>query len=284
MLAVVSAYLKHNQKKYYFTDSVLCNISSKKEGHKYAEELECTLIDNMLSAGLYASMTSIRSIDTDLDCIMVDFQNSFEDVIENLINAKVYSSKKSLEDDIKDGNLQLHAEAQYIDISKCIPWYSRTSAQKSFRSHKEYYENCASAIAYCIEYPSGIRRRFEVYGDMTWENSWEYRYELSDYDHIHERYKFGDIVKFKHPICGYSEGIITSIAEPKIGTGDICISRLYDVFCGKNALISCDSFEAIHHDDIEAVIGNDKISARRAVKERFPQTYTEKYRKEVDFL
>ena len=39
MLAVVSAYLKHNQKKYYFTDSVLCNISSKKEGHKYAEEL-----------------------------------------------------------------------------------------------------------------------------------------------------------------------------------------------------------------------------------------------------
>ena len=40
--------------------------------------------------------------------------------IENLINAKVYSSKKSLEDDIKDGNLQLHAEAQYIDISKCI--------------------------------------------------------------------------------------------------------------------------------------------------------------------
>ena len=120
MLAVVSTYLKHNQKKYYFTDSVLCNISSKKEGHKYAEELECTLIDNMLSAGLYASMTSIRSIDTDLDCIMVDFQNSFEDVIENLINAKVYSSKKSLEDDIKDGNLQLHAEAQYIDISKCI--------------------------------------------------------------------------------------------------------------------------------------------------------------------
>ena len=81
---------------------------------------------------------SIRSIDTDLDCIMVDFQNGFEDVIENLINAKVYSSKKSLEDDIKDGNLQLHAEAQYIDISKCIPWYSRTSAQKSFRSHKEY--------------------------------------------------------------------------------------------------------------------------------------------------
>lgn len=60
MLAVVSAYLKHNQKKYYFTDSVLCNISSKKEGYKYAEELECTLIDNMLSAGLYASMTSIR--------------------------------------------------------------------------------------------------------------------------------------------------------------------------------------------------------------------------------
>ena len=119
---------------------------------------------------------------------------------------------------------------------------------------------------------------------MTWENSWEYRYELSDYDHIHERYKFGDIVKFKHPICGYSEGIITSIAEPKIGTGDICISRLYDVFCGKNALISCDSFEAIHHDDIEAVIGNDKISAQRAVKERFPQTYTEEYRKEVDFL
>lgn len=164
---------------------------------------------------------SIRSIDTDLDCIMVDFQNGFEDVIENLINAKVYSSKKSLEDDIKDGNLQLHAKAQYIDISKCIPWYSRTSAQKSFRSHKEYYENCASAITYCIEYPSGIRRRFEVYGDMTWENSWEYRYELSDYDHIHERYKFGDIVKFKHPICGYSEGIITSIAEPKIGTGDI---------------------------------------------------------------
>ena len=227
---------------------------------------------------------SIRSIDTDLDSIMVDFQNGFEDVIENLVNAKVYSCKKSLEDDIKDGNLQLHAEAQYIDISKCIPWYSRTSAQKSFRSHKEYYENCASAIAYCIEYPSGIRRRFEVYGDMTWENSWEYRYELSDYDHIHERYKFGDIVKFKHPICGYSEGIITSIAEPKIGTGDICISRLYDVFCGENALISCDSFEAIHHDDIEAVIGNDKISAQRAVKERFPQTYTEKYRKEVDFL
>lgn len=151
---------------------------------------------------------SIRSIDTDLDSIMVDFQNGFEDVIENLVNAKVYSCKKSLEDDIKDGNLQLHAEAQYIDISKCIPWYSRTSAQKSFRSHKEYYENCASAIAYCIEYPSGIRRRFEVYGDMTWENSWEYRYELSDYDHIHERYKFGDIVKFKHPICGYSEGII----------------------------------------------------------------------------
>ena len=96
---------KAQSKKYYFTDSVLCNISSKKEGHKYAEELECTLIDNMLSAGLYASMTSIRSIDTDLDCIMVDFQNSFEDVIENLINAKVYSSKKSLEDDIKDGNL-----------------------------------------------------------------------------------------------------------------------------------------------------------------------------------
>lgn len=114
---------------------------------------------------------SIRSIDTDLDSIMVDFQNGFDDVIENLINAKVYSSKKSLEDDIKDGNLQLHAETQYIDISKCIPWYSRTSAQKSFRSHKEYHKNCASAIAYCIEYPSGIRRRFEVYGDMTWENS-----------------------------------------------------------------------------------------------------------------
>lgn len=31
MLAVVSAYLKHNQKNYYFTDSVLCNINSKKE-------------------------------------------------------------------------------------------------------------------------------------------------------------------------------------------------------------------------------------------------------------
>lgn len=46
MLAVVSAYLKHNQKKYYFTDSVLCNISSKKEGYKYTEELEYTLIDN----------------------------------------------------------------------------------------------------------------------------------------------------------------------------------------------------------------------------------------------
>ena len=61
---------------------------------------------------------SIRSIDTDLDSIMVDFQNGFDDVIENLINAKVYSSKKSLEDDIKDENLQLHAEAQYIDISK----------------------------------------------------------------------------------------------------------------------------------------------------------------------
>lgn len=43
MLAVVSAYLKHNQKNYYFTDSVLCNINSKKEGYKYAEELECTL-------------------------------------------------------------------------------------------------------------------------------------------------------------------------------------------------------------------------------------------------
>ena len=68
--------------------------AQRKKGIKYAEELECTLIDNMLSAGLYASMTSIRSIDTDLDCIMVDFQNSFEDVIENLINAKVYSSKK----------------------------------------------------------------------------------------------------------------------------------------------------------------------------------------------
>ena len=35
MLAVVSAYLKHKQKKYYFTDYVLCNISSKKEGYKY---------------------------------------------------------------------------------------------------------------------------------------------------------------------------------------------------------------------------------------------------------
>lgn len=100
---------------------------------------------------------------------------------------------------------------------------------------------------------------------MTWENSWEYRYELSDYDHIHERYKFGDIVKFKYPICGYSKGIITGIAEPEIGTRDICISRLYDVFCGENALISCDSFEAIHHDDIEVVIGNDKTSVRRAV-------------------
>lgn len=62
MLAVVSAYLKHNQKNYYFTDSVLCNISSKNEGYKYAEELECTLIDNMLSAGLYASKTSIRRV------------------------------------------------------------------------------------------------------------------------------------------------------------------------------------------------------------------------------
>ena len=71
--------------------------------------------------------------------------------------------------------------------------------------------------------------------------------------------------KFKYPICGYSEGIITGIAEPEIGTGDICISRLYDVFCGENALISCDSFEAIHHDDIEVVIGNDKTSVRRAV-------------------
>lgn len=60
MLAVVSAYLKHNQKKYYFTDSVLCNISSKKKGYKYTEELEYTLIDNMLSAGLYANKTSIR--------------------------------------------------------------------------------------------------------------------------------------------------------------------------------------------------------------------------------
>ena len=84
-----------------------------------------------------------------------------------------------------------------------------------------------------LEYPSGIRRRFEVYGDMTLGKQLEYRYELSDYDHIHKRYKFGDIVKFKHPICGYSEGIITSIAEPKIGTGDICISRLYDVSAEK---------------------------------------------------
>lgn len=87
---------------------------------------------------------------------------------------------------------------------------------------------------------------------MTWENSWEYRYELSDYDHIHERYKFGDIVKFKYPICGYSKGIITGIAEPEIGTGDICISRLYDVFCEKYA----------HLQTIRMVLIGDTCKAR----------------------
>lgn len=226
---------------------------------------------------------SVSSMDTDLDNIKEDFRNGFDDVIENLIKAKAYSSQEALEDDIKNGKLRLYAEAQYIDINKCIPWYSRTSIQKVFRSHKEYFESCASAVSYCMEYPSGIRR-FEIYGDMTWENSWEYRYELSDYEHIHERYKFGDIVKFKYPIYGYSEGIITSVTETENGTPDICISRLYDVFCGKNTIISCEDFEGIHHDDIEAVIGTDKERARRAVKELFPWMYIEEYRKEVDLL
>lgn len=226
---------------------------------------------------------SVSSMDTDLDSIKEDFRNGFDDVIENLINAKVYSSKEALEDDIKNGKLRLYGEAQYIDINKCIPWYSRTSVQKVFRSHKEYFESCASAVSYCMEYPSGSRR-FEIYGDMTWENSWEYRYELSDYEYIHERYKFGDIVKFKYPIYGYSEGIITSVAETENGTPDICISRLYDVFCGENTIISCEDFEGIHHDDIEAVIETDKETARRAVKELFPWMYIEEYRKEVDLL
>lgn len=122
---------------------------------------------------------SVSSMDTDLDSIKEDFQNGFDDVIENLVNAKVYPSKEALEDDIKNGKLRLYAEAQYIDGNKCIPWYSRTSVQMVFLSHKEYFENCASAVLYCMDYPSGIRR-FEIYGDMTWENSLECRCELSD--------------------------------------------------------------------------------------------------------
>ena len=62
MLAVVSAYLKHNQKNYYFTDSVLCNINSKKEGYKYAEELECTLIDNMLGVSYNEKWSNVHCI------------------------------------------------------------------------------------------------------------------------------------------------------------------------------------------------------------------------------
>ena len=90
---------------------------------------------------------SVSSMDTDLDSIKEDFQNGFDDVIENLVNAKVYPSKEALEDDIKDGKLKLYAEAQYIDSNKCIPWYSRTSVQKVFLSHKEYFESCASAVS-----------------------------------------------------------------------------------------------------------------------------------------
>lgn len=61
---------------------------------------------------------SVSSMDTDLDSIKEDFRNGFDDVIENLINAKVYSSKEALEDDIKNGKLRLYAEAQYIDSNK----------------------------------------------------------------------------------------------------------------------------------------------------------------------
>ena len=52
---------------------------------------------------------SVSSMDTDLYSIKEDFQNGFDDVIENLINAKVYSGKKALEDDIKNGKLKLYA-------------------------------------------------------------------------------------------------------------------------------------------------------------------------------
>ena len=56
------------------------------------------------------------------------------------------------------------------------------------------------------------------------------------------------------------------------------------MFCGENTIISCDDFDRVHHDDIEAVIGTDKEAARRAVKELFPWMYIEEYRKEVDLL
>ena len=198
MLAVVSAYLKHNQKKYYFTDSVLCNISSKKEGYKYAEELECTLIDNMLSAGLYSSKTSIRR------------------AIRNKSLTKMYCIQCHVNED---------ALLEKQQVSSILYIYYPLNDQES---------------------------RYQVYGS----DDDSVRKELSDYSTDEKDYqllKLGEHIRFKY----------------RDKTGDICISRLYDVFCEENALISCDSFEAIHHDDIEAVIGNDKASPRRAVKELF---------------
>ena len=133
-----------------------------------------------------------------------------------------------------------------------------------------------------MEYSSGIRR-FEIYGDMTWEKVWNVGCELSDYDHMHERYKFGDIVKFKYPIYGYSKGIITSVAEPESGA-DIYISRLYDVFCGEIQSYHVMTLMEFHHETSKQLIGTDKEAARRAVKELFPWMYIEEYRKEVDLL
>lgn len=37
---------------------------------------------------------SVSNMDTELDSIKEDFQNGFDDVIENLVNAKVYPSKE----------------------------------------------------------------------------------------------------------------------------------------------------------------------------------------------
>lgn len=59
---------------------------------------------------------------------------------------------------------------------------------------------------------------------------------------------------------------------------------LAKVYVTKNIIISCEDFEGFHHDDIETVIGTDKETARRAVKELFPWMYIEEYRKEVDLL
>ena len=91
--------------------------------------------------------------------------------------------------------------------------------------------------------------------------------ELSDYNNDNiNRYKVGDIVKFKLPYNGYDNGIITSVYN-----NNECItnSMMYDIICDNNEKIVCLLCDPpkIHHNDILEVIGHDiKLAYKYAVQ------------------